>query len=126
MKQNSAQKAETRKQLLAVIIDVKGENNMEFKIPNKFILGGIEHSVEMVQKLDDNALGWFDPTVAVISLAQTKRGMELSASMKRQCFWHEMIHAILNVMGKDKLYNDESFVNTFASFLSGAIDTMEE
>lgn len=99
---------------------------MEFKIPNKFILGGIEHSVEMVQKLDDNALGWFDPTVAVISLAQTKRGMELSASMKRQCFWHEMIHAILNVMGKDKLYNDESFVNTFASFLSGAIDTMEE
>lgn len=126
MKQNSAQKAETRKQLLAVIIDVKGENNLEFKTPNKFILGGIEHSVEMAQKLEDNALGWFDPAVAVISLAQTKRGMELSASMKRQCFWHEMIHAILNVMGKDKLYNDESFVNTFASFLSGAIDTMEE
>lgn len=27
---------------------------MEFKIPNKFILGGIEHSVEMAQKLEDN------------------------------------------------------------------------
>lgn len=56
---------------------------MEFKIPNKFILGGIEHSVEMAQRLDDNALGWFDPSMAVISLAQTKHGMELSESMKR-------------------------------------------
>ena len=39
---------------------------------------------------------------------------------------HELTHAILFAMGKNELNDDESFVNTFASFLSEAISTMEE
>ena len=43
-----------------------------------------------------------------------------------QTLMHEITHAILSAMGKEDLNDDESFVNTFASFLSEAISTMEE
>ena len=43
-----------------------------------------------------------------------------------QTFLHELTHAILFAMGKEELNDDESFVNTFSSFLSEAINTMEE
>lgn len=39
---------------------------------------------------------------------------------------HEITHAILFAMGKEELNEDESFVNTFSSFLSEVINTMEE
>ena len=43
-----------------------------------------------------------------------------------QTFLHELTHAILFAIGKEELNDDESFVNTFSSFLAEAINTMEE
>ena len=39
---------------------------------------------------------------------------------------HEIIYAILFAIGKEELNEDESFVNTFSSFLSETINTMEK
>ena len=50
---------------------------------------------------------------------------DVPQSFQQQTFLHELVHAILNTMRKDDLYDDESFVNTFASFLNEAINTME-
>ena len=50
----------------------------------------------------------------------------LRTEKKKQIFLHELTHAILFAMGKDELNEDEAFVNTFSSFLSEAINTMEE
>lgn len=49
----------------------------------------------------------------------------MSESKKKQTFWHELTHAILFQMSKFDLNDDESFVNTFSSFLSEAINSME-
>lgn len=97
---------------------------MEFKIPEHFSLGGVEHTVETLESLDDNDFGLYDPIRKRIEVAKTSRRREVPLSFQRQTFLHELVHAILNTMRKDDLYDDESFINTFASFLNEAINTM--
>ena len=46
-----------------------------------------------------------------------------SPSDKANTFWHELTHAILHDMGKDKLNRDEAFVSDFADRLDQAIKT---
>ena len=62
----------------------------------------------------------------IIEITNQAGGYEISESKKKQIFLHELTHAILFAMGKDELNDDESFVNTFSSFLLEAINTMEE
>lgn len=69
--------------------------------------------------------GQYDPVTNVIQIAQTSRGRGVPQSSQQQTFLHELVHAILNTMLKDDLNDDESFVNTFASFLNEAIKTMK-
>lgn len=97
---------------------------MNFEIPEKFILGGVEHKVIFERTVGDNCdFGQWD-SVGTIRIAEMVGSEKVFPSRQRQTFWHEFIHSILSIMGKEDLNNDESFVNTFASFLSGAIDTM--
>lgn len=98
---------------------------MDFEIPKKFILGGVEHKVVFEKTVGDNCdFGQWD-SVGTIKIAEMVGSEEVSPSRQRHTFWHELTHSILAMMGKEDLNNDESFVNTFASFLSGAIDTMQ-
>lgn len=99
---------------------------MEFKIPKEFTLGGVEHVVEIQQTVGyEQDYGLYDPTRKVIQIAQTSRSRDLPPSFQQLTFLYELVHAILNTMRKDDLYDDESFVNTFASFLNEAISTMK-
>lgn len=99
---------------------------MEFKIPTKFTLGGVEHVVEIQQAVKyGQDFGQYDPVRKAIQIAQTCGSRDVPQSFQRQTFLHELVHAILNTMRKDDLYDDESFVNTFASFLNEAINTMK-
>ena len=99
---------------------------MDCNIPKAFTLGGVEHVVEIQQVLGyEQDFGQYDPVQKVIQIAQTSRGRGVPQSSQQQTFLHELVHAILNTMRKDDLYDDESFVNTFASFLNEAINTME-
>lgn len=99
---------------------------MKFNIPKKLKVGGVDYSVKQVEHCgtDDN-FGFWRPQ-GIIEVANQAGGYEVSESKKKQTFLHELTHAILFAMGKEELNDDESFVNTFSSFLSEAINTMEE
>ena len=99
---------------------------MEFNIPNKLKIGGVDYSIKHVEHCGiDDDFGLWRPQ-GIIEIANQSGGYEVSESKKRQVFLHELTHAILAQMGKEELNEDESFVNTFSSFLSEAISTMEE
>lgn len=99
---------------------------MEFNIPKKFKIGGVDYIVKQVEHcgLNDD-FGLWRPQ-GIIEIANQAGGYEVSDSKKRQTFLHELTHAILFAMGKEELNEDESFVNTFSSFLAEAISTMEK
>lgn len=99
---------------------------MKFNIPKRFKVGGIDYTVNMVEHIgtsDDFGVHYSD---GQIDIATQTSGRQTSGSLRRQTFLHELTHAILFAMGKEELNDDESFVNTFSSFLSEAINTMEE
>ena len=98
---------------------------MEFNIPNKLKIGGVDYSIKHVEHYGMNDdFGLWRPQ-GIIGIANQAGGYEVSDSKKRQTFLHELTHAILFAMGKEELNDDESFVNTFSSFLNEAINTME-
>ena len=98
---------------------------MEFNIPNKLKIGGVDYSIKHVDHCGiDDDFGLWRPQ-GIIEIANQAGGYEVSDSKKRQTFLHELTHAILFAMGKEELNDDESFVNTFSSFLNEAINTME-
>ena len=99
---------------------------MKFKIPKKFKVGSVDYEVKRVEHCGNNDdFGFWRPQ-GIIEIANQAGGYEVSESKKMQTFLHELTHAILFAMGKEELNDDESFVNTFSSFLSEAINTMEE
>lgn len=98
---------------------------MEFNIPSKLKIGGVDYSIKHVEHCGMNDdFGLWRPQ-GIIEIANQAGGYEVSDSKKRQTFLHELTHAILFAMGKEELNDDESFVNTFSSFLNEAINTME-
>ena len=99
---------------------------MEFKLPKKFKVGGVDYTVKQVEHCGDYDNFGFCRPQGIIEIANQAGGYEISESKKKQIFLHELTHAILFAMGKDELNDDESFVNTFSSFLSEAINSMEE
>ena len=99
---------------------------MEFKIPKKLKVGGVDYSVKQVEHCGTNDDFGLWRSQGIIEIANQTGGYDVSESKKKQTFFHELTHAILFAMRKDDLNDDESFVNTFSSFLSEAINTMEE
>ena len=99
---------------------------MKFNISKKFKVGSVDYEVRLVEHCGNNDdFGFWRPQ-GIIEIANQAGGYEVSESKKMQTFLHELTHAILFAMGKEELNDDESFVNTFSSFLSEAINTMEE
>ena len=99
---------------------------MKFKIPKKFKVGSVDYEVKRVEHCGNNDdFGFWRPQ-GIIEIATQAGGYEVSESKKMQTLLHEITHAILFAMGKEELNDDESFVNTFSSFLAEAINTMEE
>lgn len=99
---------------------------MEMKIPKKLKVGSVDYEVRLVDYCGTNDdFGLWRPH-GIIEIANQAGGYEVSKTKKTQTFLHELTHAILFAMGKEELNDDESFVNTFSSFLAEAINTMEE
>lgn len=98
---------------------------MKFIIPNQLKVGSVDYVVKQVEHCGNyDDFGFWKPQ-GIIEIANQSGGYEVSESKKKQTFLHELTHAILFAMGKEELNEDESFVNTFSSFLAEAIDTME-
>lgn len=103
-----------------------GGIGMKFNIPKELKVGGVDYSVKQVEHCGTNDdFGLWRPQ-GIIEVANQAGGYEVSESKKKQTFLHELTHAILFAMGREDLNDDESFVNTFSSFLNEAISTMEE
>lgn len=99
---------------------------MEFNVPKKLKVGGVDYFVKQVEYCGMNDdFGIWRPQ-GIIEIANQAGGYDVSESKKKQTFLHELTHAILFAMGKEDLNDDEAFVNTFSSFLSEAINSMEE
>ena len=96
-----------------------------FHIPSKFTVGSIDYTVSMMEKINDNEDFGYWNCIGNIKIAKKICGQEVSESRQKQTFWHELTHAILHQMGRTDLNDDEAFVNTFSSFLSEAVNTME-
>ena len=99
---------------------------MKFNIPKRFKVGSVEYEIKRVEHcgIADDFGRWYP--FGFIEIANQSGGYKVSESRQQQAFLHELTHAILAQMGKEELNDDESFVNTFSSFLSEAISTMEE
>lgn len=98
---------------------------MKFIIPNQLKVGSVDYVVKQVEHCGNcDDFGFWKPQ-GIIEIANQSGGYEVSESKKKQTFLHELTHAILFAMGKEELNEDESFVNTFSSFLAEAIDTMK-
>ncbi len=100
---------------------------MDFKIPKKFQLGGVDIEVVNVPHIGNTftSMGQCDIIAGKVEIADNARGIQQSESAKLNTFFHELVHLILDSMGEYKLSENEKFVCTFSSLLTGAIRTME-
>lgn len=90
---------------------------MEFKIPKKLTVGGVDYVVNIKDVLNYSGdFGFWQPH-GTIDIARGVEGDRLSESRMRATFWYELTHAVLDRMGRFDLNDDESFVNTFSAFL---------
>lgn len=88
-------------------------------IPSKISVGGQTIKVELVGKLEGSfQLGECSATGSYIKIANNTENMPQSNQSKRNTFWHECIHLILDAMGEYKLNQSERFVSSFAGFLN--------
>ena len=96
------------------------------KIPKKIRIGGQVLEIAQPKTIDDGKLGKCCIGNGYIKIAETFDGLEQSESSKMNTYWHEVVHAILDTMGREDLSRDETFVSCFAGFMTECIYSMEE
>ena len=93
-------------------------------IPNSYRVGGQVVETQFVEHLDGN-LGRCCLGAGWLKIAKIFKEEKQTESSMFNTFNHELVHTILDTMGKDELSRDEVFVNTFASFLTESVLSME-
>lgn len=86
-------------------------------IPNKFTLGGLNFNVELVNDIDNTGLGRTINCTGSIKIAQHFYGQLIPQDSQERNFYHELVHAILDELGKRELSSDESFIDSFSALL---------
>lgn len=92
--------------------------NRLLNIPSSYQVGGQDIEVKIVNKIEDNKLGCINVAEGVMKIAQTAYGEKQSETSKLNTFNHELVHSILDSMGRHDLSDDETFVCTFAGLLT--------
>ena len=89
------------------------------KIPKTVRLGGLQFTVHVIpakEWKDEEAVGLFHPDSRTIAVLYDKNKETL---LHR--YLHELEHAILHVMNRDRLYKDEAFVDLHSCLLLQAL-----
>lgn len=86
------------------------------QIPNKYTVGGQEMQVSIVNALAGK-LGTCCVYTGEVKIADTCYGDKQSETSKLNTFYHELVHSILEIMGRVELNEDEVFVSSFSGFL---------
>lgn len=84
------------------------------RIPGRFTLLGVSYTVRVVPESDwkiDDAVGYFLPHTHEILIRAGRQ------ALVEQTYYHELCHAVLHAMGRDRLYRDEAFVDLFGAML---------
>ena len=86
-------------------------------IPNSFILGGSTISVDLVKNELSSYVGQIQLTTGKLHLATSYKGSDCTIDYIEASFYHELVHGILDIMGKRDLSANEEFVEGFANLL---------
>lgn len=97
------------------------------KIPKKFKLFATTYNIVWDNKRlnDKQSYGLSDYSKSQITLSTTIGVEELSEDKIMDTFYHEKVHAILDMMHERELSENEKFVDTFAKLLRQADETAE-
>lgn len=99
---------------------------MEIRIPTKLQVGGMEVNIVYEELINyGNTCGECSVGGGYIKLAKNIGAGAQSETSQQNTFVHELVHCILDTMGKPDLSADEQFVCSFASFLLEAVKSME-
>jgi hypothetical protein len=90
----------------------------QFNLLNHTITVRVLHKSEWPERYAD-AVGVWDVSRNEILLLRQPR------TQLRHCFWHEVTHAILDMMGKSKLSTNEQFVDAMGGLLAQMMDSTE-
>lgn len=95
------------------------------KIPKEFKLFGTTYKVVWDNKRmnDKNYYGECDYSKSEITLSTTDGTRELSKDKVLDTYYHEKIHAILDMMHERELSKNEQFVDVFAKLLRQSDET---
>lgn len=94
------------------------------KIPHSFKLLGHTYVVKYVDDFgaaSPTTVGLCEFGPRVISLRRTKDDFKLRHSTIEHTFFHELVHAIYELMGENEMCSNESHVDMFAGLLHQAL-----
>lgn len=95
---------------------------MEKKIPDFIQVGGVKIDVVNVMRCADNNLGNCCVAESKIEIADIwDKDRQQSDESKRNTFYHELVHCILDTMAESDLSKNEKFVCVFSSLLNEAM-----
>jgi predicted SprT family Zn-dependent metalloprotease len=97
------------------------------KIPKEFKLFGQTIKIKYVDRLVDgeDSTGQARYREGIILIQKNNKGIHRNKEQVEQTFLHELVHYILQKMGKHDLQNNEEFVDVFAGLLHQALTTMK-
>ena len=95
------------------------------KVPTSFKLFGNTIKVIHTPSLSfyKNAIGEARFLTEKVMLQTSNNGFPISEKKMEQVFCHELVHHLLRSMGREKLNDDEVFVDLFGCLLHQALDT---
>lgn len=93
------------------------------EIPGKIRIGGQDIDVCIVERIEGEKLGQICVAEGKMLIADNFSTSKQSESSKVNTFIHEVVHGILDTMGKTELSQNEKFVLIFSSFM---VDVIEE
>jgi hypothetical protein len=97
---------------------------MATQIPKTIRVGKKRYSIEIVETLLQHRMGAVNFDNGQIKIGRkSMSGHRYTQAMMTDTFWHELVHAILNDMGRNTLNADERFVTGFANRLTKAIQS---
>ena len=83
----------------------------------KFTLGAIEYNVSVVPHIRNRVMGECCIINKEIEIADTSHSIKSQKGGMEQTLYHEVVHVILDEIGRDDLSSDETFVQSFSLML---------